>query len=72
MIRWFGVRGLEVDGVDLESFGFVDTVTDRVVEIGDRQLFCDYKDFLDAIEDEKWDEVRKNRFCRLIPTALRE
>jgi hypothetical protein len=63
VIRYFEVLGLNDD---VEYFGFVDTVTTRVIEIEGEQLMCDYEDFLSRQSHPQW-----GRLNGLIPERMK-
>lgn len=68
MIRFFEVLGL---GDEPEYFGFMDTGTDRIVEIDGAQVFGDLKDFQDYLSTSGFPPGYRDRLCRLIPEHWR-
>lgn len=67
MIRYFEVLGLSYE---VEYFGFMDTVVDRIVEIGGEQFFCSYNDFLDSAS--LLSKSDQDRLDRLVPHRIKQ
>lgn len=65
MIRYFEVLGLFDE---VEYFGFMDTSTDRIVELRGEQVFTDYADFKQCSEGMTW----ASRLDGLIPGRVKQ
>lgn len=64
MVRYFEVLG---HGDEVEYFGFMSTVDDRIVELEHTQFFCDYADFCTYRNDPRWE-----RLHALVPQRVKQ
>jgi hypothetical protein len=69
MIRYFEVFGFDGDAPDY--FGFMDTVTDCIIELDGCQFFGDYKDFLDYLGTSDANAKTKALLDGLIPDHMK-
>lgn len=68
MIRYFEVFGLNRE---IDYFGFMDTISDRIIELDGAQFFDSYQDFSDHLRASRLTKSQSDRLDVLIPEHIK-